>query len=152
MCLKTNCYPKYLSTEATPPFVPETRKLSSAFHHKRETKNQKLFAKMMALNLQEDFAAVHPEEQQPFNQQHASPEQQRLVGRAGRVENIRPEMPRQRFDDEPIEKGRYQIRRQGIHAADGQEEGPCAAVPHVDQQIERSEEQKAPTAAKQHPA
>src|ERR1051326_7729903 len=40
----------------------------------------------------------------------------------------------------------------GVHADDGQREGPGTAVPYVGQEVKRAEKQKAPAAAEQNPA
>src|ERR1051325_2919970 len=40
----------------------------------------------------------------------------------------------------------------GVHADDGQREGPGTAVPYVGQEVKRAEKQKAPAAAEKNPA
>ena len=105
----------------------------------------------MLLNPEEDFAAVHPPEEQPLDEQHADPEEEWFESGPGKLKQRGAEVAREGSGDEVVEEMGDEVGGDGVHADHDEEERPGAAIPDVHDEIERGEKEKTPAARKKHP-
>ena len=101
---------------------------------------------------QEQLAPIHPEQDQPEDQEHGRAVEQRLVRLAEDRERVLPQVDGQVPRDEALPEAGHAIGGDRVHADDPERKGPEAHAEEVEHGVEARQKQEAPAAAEEHPA
>jgi len=104
-----------------------------------------------ALDLQEKFPTVHPEQQQPHHTKRRDAVDEWLIRGAEGLERRLAEMGGEVLGDKRVEQVRDKISGDRIRPDDDEWKRPAFEFHDVDHPVERREEKKTPAATEQHP-
>ena len=94
------------------------------------------------LNAQEELSTVHPEENQPEDEDDGAAGEERLVGLAEDLEDAFAQVPAQGIADKSLDRPAHAVDGDGVHADHDEREGPAAQSDHVDHQIQSGQDQE----------